>query len=100
MALHIIEHNDGLEVSGNLTFDNMGFLKRTIEHKMSQNEFFTVSLDKLDSIDPQCAKTLERLFQKVVRENKALKIIGLENESIMPAMRATNTSYILCDDRV
>lgn len=100
MALQITETRGMFSVFGELNSANVNILKRHMQQFVRPSKPVILNLERLQGMDTIAALTLQKMYQAAMRKNSVLSIIGLTNDTILPALKQTKTSYILSDDRI
>ncbi len=100
MSLEIRENHGVFEVLGKVSTQHVGALNSYFESILEKHETFVISLEKVTMLDSSAAHFFEQLYQKSVRQNKVISLIGRQNENVMETLKATNKNYILSPDRI
>lgn len=100
MSLEIRENRGIFEVFGNISVKDVSILNSYFDFILEKHENFVVSLENVTMLDSAAALFFEKLYQKTVRQNKVVSLIGRQNNSISEIMNTTKTNYILSPDRV
>ncbi|MEM8998925.1 MAG: STAS domain-containing protein [Bacteroidota bacterium] len=100
MALEIKENQGIFEILGKVSSQNLGALRVYFELVLEVNENIIISLERVIEMDTSVALFFEGLYKKAAMQNKAISIVGKQNEKIARLMNDTRTDYILSADRV
>jgi len=96
-----ITNNSGVfEITGSIINENASMIKNHFESLLDSSEELIMNLDRISNIDASGVNVLTNLYKKAVRKNKALYIIGKENEHLKEAFSVTKMDYILSRDFV
>ncbi|TAI47161.1 STAS domain-containing protein [Flagellimonas allohymeniacidonis] len=100
MSLEIRENRGVFEVMGKVSTQHINSLGVYFDSILESHDTFVVSLEKVTSLDAAAAHFFEKLYQKSAQRNKAVFLIGRQNETVLETMNTTKTNYILSADRV
>lgn len=100
MSLEIRENHGIFEVLGKVSTQHVGALNSYFDSILEKHETFVVSLEKVTTLDSSAAHFFEKLYQKSVRQNKVISLIGRQNNTVMETLKAANKNYILSSDRI
>ena len=100
MSLEIRENRGVFEVLGKVSTQHINSLSVYFDSILENHDTFVVSLEKVTSLDTAAAHFFEKLYQKSAQLNKAVSLIGRQNETVLEIMNTTKTNYILSADRV
>ncbi|WP_420602947.1 STAS domain-containing protein [Flagellimonas sp.] len=100
MSLEIKEKHGIFEILGKVTTQHVGALNSYFDSILEREDSFVVSLEKVTVLDSGAAHFFEKLYQKSVRQNKVISLIGRQNSSVTDILNATKTNYILSPDRI
>ena len=100
MALQITETYGVTKLFGTLNSQNMKSLMCHLKEILKEKEILTLSLDNIDRIDNSAALQLEEMYRRAPKEDRVFTLVGKENKLIAAVLKATNTDYILSDDRI
>ncbi len=100
MSLEIRENRGIFEILGKVSTQHISALNSYFDSILEKNENFVVSLEKVTMLDSAAAHFFEKLYQKSVKQNKVISLIGRQNECITEIMNTTKTNYILSPDRI
>ncbi|TXN37211.1 STAS domain-containing protein [Flagellimonas hymeniacidonis] len=98
MSLEIRENHGIFEILGKVSTQHISALNSYFDSILEKNENFVVSLEKVTMLDSAAAHFFEKLYQKSVKQNKVISLIGRQNECITEIMNTTKTNYILSPD--
>ncbi|PWL39437.1 hypothetical protein DKG77_00950 [Flagellimonas aquimarina] len=100
MSLEIRENRGIFEILGKVSIQHVSALSSYFDSVLEQHDNVVISLEKVTTLDSAAAHFFEKFYQKSVRQNKVISLIGRQNHSISEIMNATKTNYILSSDRV
>lgn len=99
MALEIKESKGIFQIHGKVTSQNLGALKVYFDTVLASQNTIVVNLEYLKDMDASAALFFEKLYRDAAARNKAMTIVGRENQNISEIMALTKTNYILSPDR-
>lgn len=100
MALEIKENRGLFEIIGKITSQNVNALRVYFKSVLETNDSIVISIEKVTVLDSSAAHFFEALYKEAAQNNRAISIIGRENEEVSKIMAATKTDYILSSDRI
>ncbi|WP_136467670.1 STAS domain-containing protein [Flagellimonas onchidii] len=100
MSLEIRENRGIFEILGKVTTQHIGTLNSYFDHILEKHENVVVSLEKVTVLDSSAAHFFEDLYQKSIKQNKVISLIGRQNTNVTDILNATKTNYILSSDRI
>jgi hypothetical protein len=95
MVFQITEAYGILKVFVVFNFETAGLIRDYVNTLLETKERVLVSLESVLSIDKLAAKSVEKLYANMVKNNKVISIFRRQNFNITEVMKATNTIYIV-----
>lgn len=99
MAIQMKEEYGILKILGVLNSETARLTTTHVNKLLEKTEQVMLSLEGVLSMDRTAAKSMEKLYNDSVQNDKMLSIFGIQNGNISDVLRETNTHYILSSDR-